>query len=185
MWSIHLSSTILSITTLSSSLIVFSPKSFSFSSYLLWAFSCSSANIFSLLAFLSSNASNLLIPNVVAISWIRASLLILSSVIYASTIPSATPSIIFEILSFKFSPSSTCLLCLYIISLWRFITSSYFNTFFLIVKLRPSTFFCAFSTAFDSIFAWIGIFSSAPKVLYTLVIMSPPNIFIKSSSRPI
>ena len=43
-----------------------------------------------------------------------------------------------------------------------FITSSYLRTFLRISPLRVSTVFCAFSIAFETIFASIGTSSSQP-----------------------
>ena len=147
-----------------------------------WSFSIIALESFAC-SFIKSDIS---IPNVFWISISNASTLASSSPAkYVKTTSSESDFIIFKILSFKFSPSRTSLLCSYIISLWAFITSSYFNTFFLMLKLRPSTFFWADSTALLINLFSIGTFSSIPIVLYTFVIMSPPKIFIRSSSNPI
>ena len=178
---IHFWSTTFNITTLSSSLISFSPISCSFLLYLSNISSFSSSNTLDSLldSFRLSSSS---IPKWVLISAISPSVFDSVADIWLETIASAVYINIFIILSFKSSPLRTCFLSLYIISLWVFITSSYCNTCFLILKCLPSILFCAFSTLLDKIPISSGMFSSTPIELYTLVTMSPPNIFIKSSS---
>ena len=111
-WSIHFWSTILSITTLSSSLKFSSPNSVSLEAYISCTFAINSSTKAFLSNFSAFNADTSLIPKFVSMSWAIDSLFTSSpSTMWESTINSTTESIIFSMLSFKFMPSKTSLLC--------------------------------------------------------------------------
>ncbi|MPN48589.1 hypothetical protein SDC9_196199 [bioreactor metagenome] len=104
-----------------------------------------------------------------------------------------TLSTIFEVisdsmvimLSLRFSPKRTLRRSLYIISRWSFITWSYSSICLRIPKLLPSTFFWAFSIAFESMPCSIGSSSSSPRASITFIVFSEPKRRIRSSSMEI
>ena len=70
----------------------------------------------------------------------------------------------------------------YIISLWLFITSSYWSNCLRISKLLPSTRAWADDNAFVNVLLRIAWFSSNPKFCIIILILSVPKRTIKSSS---